>query len=98
MLCDREPESKCFSQRDTVPGLWEHSPRVLRRAITVWPAVVQLIQREMGHWDENSWICLDDVQELQYQYVQSLLEAEKGELTKLELEVHPRLERTRNTR
>lgn len=59
----------------------------LRRAIIVRPAVVQLIQRESGHWDENGWICLDDLQKYQYQYVQSLLEAEKGELTELELEV-----------
>lgn len=60
---------------------------VLRRAIIVRPALVQLIQREIGHWDENRWICLDDLQRFQYQYVQSLLEAEKGELTELELEV-----------
>ena len=59
----------------------------LRRAIIVRPALVQLIQREVEHWDENGWICLDDLQKYQYQYVQSLLEAEKGELTGLELEV-----------
>jgi uncharacterized membrane protein len=60
---------------------------VLRRAVIVRPAVVQLIQRKGGPWDENGWICLDDLQKYQYQYVQSLLEAEKGELTELELEV-----------
>jgi uncharacterized membrane protein len=59
----------------------------LRRAIIVRPALGQLIQRQVGHWDENGWICLDDLQKYQYQYVQSLLEAEKGELTALELEV-----------
>jgi uncharacterized membrane protein len=60
---------------------------VLRRAIIVRPAVAQLIQRAVAHWDENGWICLDDLQKYQQQYVQSLLETEKGELTELELEV-----------
>ena len=60
---------------------------VLRRAIIVRPAVAQLIQRTVGHWDEEGWICLDDLQKHQHRYVQSLLEAEKGELTALELEV-----------
>ncbi|MBI4270675.1 MAG: DUF1003 domain-containing protein [Candidatus Rokubacteria bacterium] len=60
---------------------------VLRRAIIVRPAVAQLIQRTGGHWDEEGWICLDDLQKHQHRYVQSLLEAEKGELTALELEV-----------
>jgi uncharacterized membrane protein len=60
---------------------------MLRRAIIVRPAVAQLIQRAIGHWDENGWICLDDLQKYQHQYVQSLLETEKGELTELELEV-----------
>jgi uncharacterized membrane protein len=60
---------------------------VLRRAIIVPPALTRLIQQEVEHWDENGWICLDDLQKYQYQYVQSLLETEKGELTDLELEV-----------
>ncbi len=60
---------------------------ILRRAIIVRPALVQLLQREVGHWDEQGWICLDDLQKYQYRYVQALLEAEKGELTELELEV-----------
>ncbi len=59
----------------------------LRRAIIVRPAVVQLIQRDIAHWDEHGWICLDDLQKYRYQYVRALLEAEKGELTELELEV-----------
>src|SRR5262245_41666747 len=60
---------------------------VLRRAMIVRPAVAQLIQRDVRHWDENDWICLDDLQKYQHRYVQALLEAEKGELTELELEV-----------
>ena len=60
---------------------------VLRRAMIVRPAIAQLIQRDVRHWDENGWICLEDLQKYQHHYVQSLLEAEKGELTELELEV-----------
>ena len=59
----------------------------LRRGIVVRPAVAQLIHNECGHWNENGWICLDDVHKFQQHYVQSLLEAEKGELTALEREV-----------
>ncbi|MGE0115456.1 MAG: DUF1003 domain-containing protein [Steroidobacteraceae bacterium] len=59
----------------------------LRRAIIVRPAVAQLIQRETGHWDENAWICVTDLQRFQQQYVQSLLEDEKGELSALDREV-----------
>jgi uncharacterized membrane protein len=60
---------------------------VLRRAIIVRPAVAQLVHRAVEHWDENGWICLDDLHKYQHQYVQSLLETEKGELTNLEIEV-----------
>jgi uncharacterized membrane protein len=59
----------------------------LRRAVFVRPPLVELIRRDLGHWEENAWICLDDLQKYRYQYVHSLLEAEKGELTGLELEV-----------
>ncbi len=59
----------------------------LRRAIIVRPAVAQLIQGETGHWDENLWICLDDLQRFQQQYVRSLLADEQGELSRLDKEV-----------
>jgi uncharacterized membrane protein len=59
----------------------------LRRAFIVRPDVAELIQRTVEHWDENGWICLDDLQKYQNEYVKSLLETEKGELTDLELEV-----------
>jgi uncharacterized membrane protein len=59
----------------------------LRRAIIVRPVVAELIRRDIDHWDENGWICLDDLQKYQNEYVRSLLVTEKGELTDLELEV-----------
>lgn len=60
---------------------------ILRRAMIVRPAISHLIQQDVTHWDEQGWICLDDLQRYQHRYVQSLLEAERGELTQLELEV-----------
>jgi uncharacterized membrane protein len=59
----------------------------LRRAILVRPAIAQLIERETGHWDENQWICLTDLQRFQQQYVRSLLVDEQGELSALDKEV-----------
>jgi len=59
----------------------------LRRAITVRPAVSELIRRETGSWDENGWICLDDLQLYQHRYIQLLLETEKGELSRLDHDV-----------
>jgi uncharacterized membrane protein len=59
----------------------------LRRAIVVRPAVASLIERETGRWDEGGWICLADLQRFQHQYVERLLEDEKGEITQLEQEV-----------
>ena len=59
----------------------------LRRGILVSPAVAELIQREIGSWSEEGWLCIDDLQRFRHEYVKSLLEAEKGELTALEKEV-----------
>jgi len=59
----------------------------LRRAMIVRPAVSKIIQKKTGSWNENGWICMDDLQLFQHRYVESLLEEEKGELTELEKEV-----------
>lgn len=59
----------------------------LRRGVLVRPAIAQLIQQETGHWDENQWICLTDLQKFQQQYVRSLLVDEQGELSALDKEV-----------
>ena len=65
----------------------------LRRAIVVRPAVASLIQREVKKWDESGWICLADLQRFQHDYVENLLQDEKGEITQLEQQV---LESLRN--
>ena len=55
--------------------------------ILVRPAVAELIQEKVGRWSEKGWICSEDLQKFRHEYVRSLLEAEKGELTALEKEV-----------
>jgi uncharacterized membrane protein len=59
----------------------------LRRAILVRPAISQIVQKTTGHWDENGWICLNDLQDFQHKYIESILEDEKGEVSKLDEEV-----------
>jgi len=65
----------------------EKRPSQLRRAIVVRPVVSKIIREKTGNWDENGWICLNDLQQFQHLYVESLLEEEKGELTELERDV-----------
>ncbi|MEK7228623.1 MAG: hypothetical protein AAB154_01135, partial [Candidatus Binatota bacterium] len=59
----------------------------LHPGILVRPPVAELIQREIASWSEKGWICTDDLQRFRHEYVRSLLQAEKGELTSLENEV-----------
>lgn len=47
----------------------------------------ELIRKEFGSWDEKGWICTKDLQRFRYRYVETLIQAEKGELTGLEREV-----------
>lgn len=65
----------------------------LRSAMLVRPAVAHLIENETGHWDETQWICIDDLQRFQQEYVQCLLQDEKGELSALDREVLEGLKR-----
>ena len=59
----------------------------LRSAALVRSPVAELIQHKTGHWDGNGWICVDDLQRFQHDYVAEVLKAEKGELTQLDQEV-----------
>lgn len=62
-------------------------PPDLRRGILAGPAVAALIQRATGSWSDEGWICTDDLHRYRHEYVKSLLEAERGELTALDNEV-----------
>ncbi len=59
----------------------------LHPGVLVRPVLAELIQAEVGRWSEDGWICSEDLQKFRHKYVQSLLEAEKGELTVLDKEV-----------
>jgi uncharacterized membrane protein len=60
---------------------------ILTPGILVRPMIAELIRKETGNWIEEGWICKNDLQRFRHQYVQSLLQTEKGELTSLENEV-----------
>ena len=62
-------------------------PSDLRRGILAGPAVAELIQRTTGSWSYEGLICTDDLHRYRHEYVKSLLEAERGELTALDNEV-----------
>ncbi len=64
----------------------DHLPD-LHPGILVRPAVAELIRARTGSWSEDGWICSDDLRTLHSEYVQSLLMAEKGELSRMEREV-----------
>ncbi|HXH64869.1 MAG TPA: DUF1003 domain-containing protein [Mariprofundaceae bacterium] len=56
-------------------------------AASVRTPVSDIIRREHPAWSENDFICSKDLTRYRTQYVESVLEAEKGELTALEQEV-----------
>jgi uncharacterized membrane protein len=53
----------------------------------VRPVVADLVRKSYPQWSEEGFICLDDLNRFRNQYVLSLIEAEKGELSYLEKEV-----------
>ena len=59
----------------------------LRRGIMAGPAVAGLIRASTGAWSDDGWICLDDLNRFRHDYVRSLLETERGELSVLDAEV-----------
>ncbi|MEN6474018.1 MAG: DUF1003 domain-containing protein [Syntrophaceae bacterium] len=59
----------------------------LRPGVMVRPAVGELIRRDHAGWDENGWICANDLQHYRHKYVEELLKDEKGELTAIDREV-----------
>jgi uncharacterized membrane protein len=53
----------------------------------VRPVVVNVIKRSYPEWSADGLICADDLNRFRYEYVRSIVEAEKGELSDLEKEV-----------
>jgi uncharacterized membrane protein len=53
----------------------------------VRPAIAELIRKDNRDWDPEKNICRDDLNRYRAQYVQEVLEAEKGDLSSIEAEV-----------
>ena len=53
----------------------------------VRPSIVKIIVSDGFDWDDNKRICLNDLRQYRSRYVESLLEEERGELTRLDQEV-----------
>ena len=62
-------------------------------AVLVRSAVAELIKRSYPDWKPEGFICLNDLNQFRMQYIQNLLESEKGELTALDHEVLESLQR-----
>ena len=56
-------------------------------AALVRPAVADVIRRAHSEWSPSGFVCVADLNGFRSQYVQGLLETEKGELTTLEEDV-----------
>ena len=54
---------------------------------SVRPVVVNLIRKDYPGWSDDGFICVDDLNRFRYNYVRSLIETERGELSDLEKEV-----------
>jgi uncharacterized membrane protein len=59
-------------------------PSDLHRGILAGPAVAEVIRRATGSWSDEGWICTNDLNRYRHEYVKSLLEADRGELTPLD--------------
>lgn len=53
-------------------------------ASSVRPVVVNLITKDYPEWSAEGFICVDDLNRFRYDYVRSLIETERGELSDLE--------------
>jgi uncharacterized membrane protein len=53
-------------------------------ASSVRPVVVNIIRKDYPEWSAEGFICVDDLNRFRYDYVRSLIEAERGELSDLE--------------
>jgi uncharacterized membrane protein len=51
------------------------------------PEITALIQKEIPGWSEHQFICVDDLNRFRIDYIGSILETERGEISDLEQEV-----------
>jgi uncharacterized membrane protein len=81
MTARKEREGTCGLCGRTLP-----SARIFSGAL-IRPEIAELIRRDHPAWTPDQPVCGDDLASYRSRYVHNLLEAEKGELTTLELEV-----------
>jgi uncharacterized membrane protein len=62
-------------------------------ASLVRPVIAAIIRSDHPDWSENGAICLDDLNKYRHEYLRSILEQEKGELSALENGVIESLEK-----
>ena len=53
----------------------------------VRPSVVETIRKKIPNWSDSGYICLNDLNHFRAQYVEDVLEEDKGELSLIEAEV-----------
>ncbi len=63
------------------------SQQDLIAASAVRPVVVKIIKQECPKWSAGGYICADDLNRFRYDYIRSLIQTERGELSDLEKEV-----------
>ena len=56
-------------------------------AILIRPVIAGLIAKANPRWSIDGYICVDDLNKFRYDYIRSVLEMEKGELSDLDREV-----------
>ena len=65
----------------------KHPAVELLAARLVRKVIVDIAKQSNPDWSEDGFICVDDLNHFRYEYVRSLIEAEKGELSDLDKEV-----------
>ena len=65
----------------------QHETKRPQGGIFAGHAVGDIIQKATGSWREDGWICTEDLNRYRHEYVKSLLQSEKGELTAIENDV-----------
>jgi len=78
--------SKLTGQHCQICGRKEEDTELMAAGL-VRPVVEDLIIKSNPGWSREGFICMDDLNRFRNQYVLSLIEAEKGELSYLEKEV-----------
>ncbi|MCX5851502.1 MAG: DUF1003 domain-containing protein [Deltaproteobacteria bacterium] len=53
----------------------------------VRPAIVSLIEKKVPQWSSEGFICVDDLNDYRVEYIRTILEAERGDLSAIDREV-----------